>query len=179
MWVDILSCESNHDPKFLTEGFASIVSSPTAMLVTLTFASCCLVRICFSTTSVLSSLSFKRSLTIQSLKHLIQLLMALKAASSSPGWFGLNATHIQLRIIRVAMNAREVLLYNLEHLTGVDCEQDRTKTAPLWDSLLQRKRRRETTIHRDLLTSARIYNINSIARACLILLLSTLMTSAN
>ncbi|XP_068707894.1 uncharacterized protein [Montipora foliosa] len=69
--------------------------------------------------------------------------------------FDLIDHQILLSIICVAMNAREVLLYNFEHLASVDCEQDRTKTAPLWDTLLQRKRRRETTIYRDLLRSAR------------------------
>ena len=43
IWVDILSWESNQEPKFLTTGFVFTTDPPTVILLMSTLASCCLV----------------------------------------------------------------------------------------------------------------------------------------
>ena len=91
-----------------------------------------------SKNSVLLSFNFKRSLTNQSCRSLMQSRVALRATTSSSDTFGLNG---------------KVPLYDLGQPTGVDCKQNGTKTAPLWDPLLglERKIRDLQTIHRTTL----------------------------
>ena len=68
----------------------------------------------------------------------MQSRVALRATTSSSDTFGLNG---------------KVPLYDLGQPTGVDCKQNGTKTAPLWDPLLglERKISDLQTIHRTTL----------------------------
>ena len=81
IWVSILSCPSNQQPRFLTLLAGVMLLSPTCMESMLTLASCCLFPMIMN--SVLSSFSLSLSWSIQFLMSAVQFCIADKAADCS------------------------------------------------------------------------------------------------
>ena len=81
IWVSILSCPSNQQPRFLTLLAGVMLLSPTCMESMLTLASCCLFPMIMN--SVLSSFSLSLSWSIHFLMSAVQFCIADKAADCS------------------------------------------------------------------------------------------------
>ena len=97
------------------------------MLDKLTFTSCCLGS--KSKNSVLSSFNFKRSLTNQSCRSLMQSRTALRATLSSPDTFGLNAGGVCLDPQRFMGKTVYVPHFNRDTVEFASRERDESKPA--------------------------------------------------